>query len=189
MKWFGMIFLLLILLTGCGVSPKVQESLFIDENFDFGTIKSVAVLPFENFSDSREAGEIIRQMVIHEIQSVVVARPAADVDKLLAQERINSPKEIDTALMKKIAQQLKVDALVTGVVYKYGETRFGPVPLPEVSINLKIIDPSSGMIVFSVVKSGSGGGFMAKHFGAGIEPISSVALRVVKEAVKSIYEK
>ncbi|MCM8808076.1 MAG: hypothetical protein NC926_09115 [Candidatus Omnitrophica bacterium] len=182
------LFLLLFFLTSCGAKTNLQDSIFIDKNFDFTIIKRIAVIPFENYSENREAGEIIRQLVIHELQSLTITIPSADVDKVLKAERINKPEEITTEIMQKLAKELKVDVLIGGIVYKYGETREGIIGIPEVSINLKVIDPQSGTIVFSIVKTERGGSFWTKHFGAGAMPITQVALKVISDAVKKLAE-
>ncbi len=181
------LFLILILLTlGCAKKFVPSDSVFINKDFDFSIIKRVAVLPFENLTEDRNAGDIIRYMVFNEIQKFIETVPLGDVEKFLRQKNIQKINELTKEDLTSLAHTLKVDALVTGHVYKYGESRTGTINLPEVAFSLVIIEPEEGSIIFGVTKSGRSDSFLAKHFGVGINTVNQLALKLVKEAVDEL---
>jgi hypothetical protein len=49
-------------------------------------------------------------------------------------------------------------------------------------------DTSSGSIIWSVTKTRGGADFWAKHFGARADTMSEAALKVVKEAIQTLYK-
>ena len=49
-------------------------------------------------------------------------------------------------------------------------------------------DTSSGSIIWSVTKTRGGAGFMARHFGARADTMSEAVLKVVREAIQTLYK-
>ncbi|MEO0278930.1 MAG: hypothetical protein ABIM21_06610 [candidate division WOR-3 bacterium] len=175
----------ILILTGCGLVPSKPSSLFIDSKYDFGSIKRIAVLPFENLTEDRQAGEVIRYMVINQIQEVVETVPVGDVESYLKRLNITSVKDLTTEQMQRLCRDLKADAVVTGTVYKYGEVRFGNISAPEVSLSIVMMEPESGAIIWSVTAHKTSANFWVKYFGAGSETLSETAFKVVRDAVNT----
>ncbi len=176
--------LVLIFLLGCATASK--EGVHIAENYDFSYIKRVAVLPFDNLSDDRNAGEIIRNLVSSEFLAsglVEVAYPG-DVIASLKKQNISEIKTITVAQMKQIAGELKVQALITGVVTEYGET--GTLRVPRVTLTLTMIEADTGNIIWSVTKTGSQG--PSRLVGKTVT-LSEIAINTVRDAIKTLYEK
>jgi hypothetical protein len=101
---------------------------------------------------------------------------------------MKSIKSLNAEQIKTIGNTLKVQAVVFGSVEKFGEVRIGNISAPEVTITLIMADTSSGSIVWSVTKTGGGASFMARHFGAKSETMSEAVLRVVREAIQTLYK-
>lgn len=178
-----LIFLTGLLFSGCAYRAPISDTVFINKDYDFSNIKRVAILPFENLTEDRSAGEIIRFMVYNEIQKFVEAIPPGDVEKILKQKNITKLSEISREDLKGLAKTLQVDAFITGYVYKYGEARTGSLSIPEVAFSLNIIEPEEGSIIFSVTKFETSDSFLARHFGVGITTVNKLALKIVREAL------
>jgi hypothetical protein len=73
-------------------------------------------------------------------------------------------------------------------VEKFGEVRTGNISAPEVTITLMMADASSGSVIWSVTKTGGGASFMARHFGARSDTMSEAVIRVVREAIETLYK-
>lgn len=181
-----LVFLVGFLFSGCAYKASISDAVFINKEYDFSTIKRVAILPFENLAEDRSAGEVVRFVVYNEIQKFVETVPPGDVEKILKQKNITKLSEITKEDLKSIAKTLQVDAFITGYVYKYGETRAGSVTVPEVAFSLNIVEPEEGSIIFSVTKSGTGDSFFARHFGMGITTVNELALKLVREALNEL---
>jgi hypothetical protein len=178
----------LLLLYACagGGAP----SFYIRQDYDFSFIKKVAVLPLDNLTNEKFAADAVRQVVVCELLStglVDVAVPGeaeTAVDKL----GLKSIRALSAEQIKTLGNTLKVQAVVFGAVDKFGEVRIGNISAPEVTITLMMADTTSGSIVWSVTKTGGGASFAARHFGARSETMSEAVIRVVKEAIETLYK-
>mgnify|MGYP001107989300 CR=1 FL=1 len=163
---------------------------YIRQDYDFSYIKKVAVLPLDNLTNEKFAAEAVRQVVICELLAtglvdvVVPGEADAAIDRL----GLRSIKTLNAEQIKAIGNALKIQAVVLGSVEKFGEVRIGNISAPEVTITLIMADASSGSIVWSVTKTGGGASFMARHFGAKSETMSEAVLRVVREAIQTLYK-
>lgn len=160
----------------------------ISQDMDFGSVKRVAVLPLDNLTNERYAGEIVRQVVISELLAsglvdvIVPGEVIAAIDKM-GSKSISSLTEEQ---IKTLGSSLKVQAVIFGSVGKFGEVRVGNISAPEISITLMMADTSSGSIVWSATRTSGGAGFMARHFGARSDTMSESVLKVVRETLRTL---
>jgi hypothetical protein len=196
MRWlkgyssYSLLFALCSLLLLYACAGRGTPSFYIRQDYDFSYIKKVAVLPLDNLTTEKFAADAVRQVVICELLStglVDVAVPGeaeGAVDKL----GVKSIRSLNADQIKTIGNVLKVQAVVFGAVDKFGEVRIGNISAPEVTITLMMADVGSGSIIWSVTKTGGGASFMARHFGAKSETMSETVIRVVREAIQTLYE-
>lgn len=157
---------------------------------DFGYVKRVAVLPLDNLTNEKYAGEIVRQVVISELLAsglvdvVVPGEVIAAIQKL----RLKPEESLNAEQIKAVGKDLKVQAVILGSVGKFGEARVGNISAPEISITLMMADTSSGSIVWSATRTSGGASFMARHFGARSDTVSETVLKVVREAIQTLYK-
>jgi len=183
----------IILLLGFGIGcggRGTTPSFYIRPDYDFSYIKKVAVLPLDNLTNEKFAGEAVRQVVICELLAtglVDVVVPG-EADTTIEKLGLRSTKSLNAEQIKTISNSLKVQAVILGSVGKFGEVRIGNISAPEVTITLMMADATSGSIVWSITKTGGGASFMARHFGAKSETMSEAVLRVVREAIQTLYK-
>ncbi|HHN65961.1 MAG TPA: hypothetical protein ENK09_11420 [Nitrospirae bacterium] len=182
-----LLFLASVLVSGC--ASTTTGTFHISENVDFSYIKRVAVLPFENLSDDKNAAEIVRQLVISELLASGLVEVVYSGDVMAALKRLNIKEttSLSTRQLRAIGKDLNVQAVIVGTVEKYGEVRMGTISAPEVTITLMMAETEAGSIIWSVTKTRGGAGFMARHFGARPETLSETTLRVVRDAVQTLY--
>lgn len=181
---------LFIVCMGLGCAGRETAPFYIRQDYDFSFIKRVAVLPLDNLTNEKFAGEAVRQVVICELLTtgLVDVIVPGDADAAIDKLGLRSFKLPNGEQIKTIGNALKVQAVVFGSVEKFGEVRIGNITAPEVTITLMMADASSGSIVWSVTKTGGGASFMARHFGAKSETMSEAVLRVVREAIRTLYK-
>jgi hypothetical protein len=173
---------------GCrGTASTVSPVFYIDPDVDLSFIKRVAVLPLDNLSSEKAAGEIVRQIMISELlaSGLVDVVVPGEVVSALNSLKIKSISSLNAEHIKSIGKALKVEAVVMGAVERYGYTRAGNVSAPEVTITLMMADTSTGSIIWSVTKMGGGASFMARHFGARSKTLSETVLSVVRDAINT----
>lgn len=172
-----------------GCASTTTGTFHINENVDFSYIKRVAVLPFENLTDDRNAAEVVRQLVVSEFlaSGLVDVVYTGDVMAALKRQNIKDVTSLDTRQIRALGKDLKVQAVIVGTVEKYGEVRMGTITAPEVTITLMMAETDAGSIIWSVTKTRGGAGFLARHFGARPETLSETTLKVVRDAVQTLY--
>lgn len=184
------IFVLFAVIIAFGCGGQGTPSFYVRQDYDFSFIKRVAVLPLDNITNERFAGETVRQVVISELLATGLVDVAVPGESVAAIEKlgIKSVSSLNAEQIKAMGNALKVQAIVFGSVGKFGEARTGNISAPEVSITLMMADAGSGSIIWSVTKTGGGASFMARHFGARSETMSETVLRVVREAIQTLYK-
>ncbi len=175
---------LLILVGGCATNTSTQ---YVRQNVDYKNIKRMAVLPFESLTNDEYAGEKIRKTVITELLSrgVDVIEPG-EVTRVLIDQKIKSLSSVRTADLQNMAKTLGVEAFMMGSVEAYDISRGISVTYPEVTINLRLVEASSGNIIWSVCQTSGGASFWTRHFGAEGVSLSEAANKVVKEAIDTL---
>lgn len=175
----------LFFIIGCGTTLKTY---YVQQQFDYSSIKRIAVLPFESLTSDEYAGEKIRQSVITDLLSrgIDVVEPG-EVTRTLIELKIKSLSSIKTADFQTLAKTLNVDGLMMGSVEAYGISKGITVSYPEVSISLRLIEGSSGKIIWSVCNTSGGPDFWTRHFGAENISLTETANKVVKEAIDTLF--
>jgi TolB-like protein len=167
---------------GCG--PKH----FVKKNTDTSGLKKIAVMPFENFTSDEHAGEKIRQIVLTELLSrnVEVIEPG-EITKLLKELKVRAISTISVKELQEIGTKTGASAVMMGAVETYGTGKGVSVSYPEVTITLRLIEVSSGNIVWSVRHTSGGPDFWTRHFGSEGTSLSEAAGKVVKEAIRTLF--
>jgi len=174
---------LLISICGCG-GPKF----YVKPKSDIEKIKRVAVLPFENFTSDEYAGEKIRRLVITDLllNGIDVVEPG-EVTRTLRDLQVKSLSSMKGADIQSMGKTLGVDGVISGSVEALGTGRGVSVSYPEVSIQLMLLDVSSGGIIWSVQHTVGGASFWTRHFGSEGITLSEAARKAVKEAIATLF--
>ncbi|NOZ24842.1 MAG: hypothetical protein GXO94_01960 [Nitrospirae bacterium] len=181
--------MLCLLLLGAGCRSSMP-SFHIRQDVDFGFIKKVAVLPLNNLTNERYAADAVREVVISELlaSGLVDVVVPGDVTAAMDSLGIRSVSSLNAEQIKALGKALGVQAVIFGSVEEFGMVRLGNISAPNVTITLMMADTGSGSIIWSVTTTGTGGGFMARHFGARSETMSETLLRVVRDAIRTLTE-
>jgi hypothetical protein len=175
----------LALLSGC-----VAGDVFVDPNMDFGSLRTVAVLPFENLSQDDFAAARVRDTfstmllatgAVYVLPPGEVARGIGTIGRL--------PREGPSSdQIKQLAAALKVDAVITGVVAEYGPVRSGAASANVVSVSLKMIEKSSGLVVWSASSTKGGVSVWDRLLGGGGEPMNTVTEKAVNDLLDKLFQ-
>jgi hypothetical protein len=122
-----------------------------DPDMDFGAIRRVAVMPFENLARDKLAAERVRDVFITLLLSTeaVYVLPVGEVARGIARlemlrQAAPSPEEII-----KLSGIIEADAVITGVVREYGEVRSGSTAANVISLSLQMTETQTGKVVWS----------------------------------------
>jgi TolB-like protein len=186
---FLLITIILVVIFSSNCGGKGTPSFYLNQDIDLSFIKKVAVLPFDNLTNEKFAGDIVRQVVISELLATGLVEVVVPGESISAIENLKfkSGQPLNSAQIQSIGKALKVQAVILGAVEKFGENREGNISAPEVTITLMMADTSSGSVVWSVTRTQGGAGFWARHFGARSDTMSETVLKVVRLALKTLY--
>ncbi|MFH1147940.1 MAG: hypothetical protein V1736_09575 [Pseudomonadota bacterium] len=184
--WCCFLLLLLPALAGCARHRGPQS--YVRPDFDFSFVKKVVILPFDNLTKEKSAGEHLRRVVINELLAsgltdVVVSGDAGAAVKAAGAESTTTllPDQIN-----KIGKMFNAQAVLTGSVERYEEPKGGSFAAPEVACSLIMYDTDSGSIIWAVSSSMGGASFLTRHFGARCDTLSEACERVIRGSVKTL---
>ncbi|MBI5665151.1 MAG: DUF799 family lipoprotein [Nitrospirae bacterium] len=181
---FSVLCLSMFFIFGCGSAIKQ----YTRPDFDVSAIKTVAVMPIENFTSENYADEKIRSKISIELLSrgINIIEPG-EIVMAFKELKIKSVDSMRNKDMVGIGAMLKADAVLTGSVEAFGVSKGITVSYPEVSVHLIMFDTVSGNIVWSAWHTSGGASFWTRHFGAEGGTLDDVSERVIKEAFDSVY--
>lgn len=182
----AVLLVVLLALTGCGAS--VVRYINPDANFSY--IKKVAVLPFNNLTNDRYAGEKVRAALTVDLLSrrVFDVMEQGEVSKVLtlvlratgAEEGM--VLELDKETLKLLGERLGVQAVILGSVDDFEDRRSGGI----VSLSVRMLDTSSGIILWQAKATASGGSIWRRMLGLEGVDTSTLTRKAVKEALDTL---
>ena len=181
---FPVFFLLMVFISGCSNGMKQ----YVRPGIDLRAIRTIAVLPLENFTSDKYAGGKIRSKIIIELLSrgIDVIEPG-EIIVTLRELKVRSINSIRTEDIQEMGRTLDAQAVIKGSVEAFGISRGITVSYPEVSIYLTLIDTATGNVIWSVWHTTGGANFWTRHFGTEGMTLDNASAKVIKEIFDTIY--
>lgn len=176
----------LVLSLASGSAAQVTD-VFRDPRMDFGTIQTVAVLPFANLTREQVAADRVRDVFINKLLSTeaVYVLPVGEVGRGLARTSVATPSAPTAEEVVKLGAFLKADAVITGVVREYGEVRSATTAANVISLSIQLIEAGTGRVVWSGSSTKGGISFWDRLIGGGGEPLNTVT----EQAIDALFDK
>jgi len=171
---------------GCGYK---YTSGYASDPAALGSIRSIAVIPFENLARHYQAGVIVADLFGTElyISKRFRVMERSEVQKLCAEKGINLPESIDPEFAQSLGKTLGVDGVITGSVseYWYRVSREAEEDAePAVGLNARLFDASTGEVLWVCSSTRSS----YDIFSAQKDPLNRVAQIVVRKMVDRLVE-
>jgi len=181
------LFLLFASFVACG--PRVVPTNFHDPEMDFAALRTVAVMPFENLTRDQLAGERVRDTFFNSLLSTgaVYVLPSGEVARGVARAGIVNPAAPSMEEVVKLADFIKVDALITGVVQEYAEVRSGSASANVVSVSTQMIELQTRKVVWAASTSKGGITIWDRLFGSGGRPMNDVTRAAVDDLIDKLF--
>ncbi|HEX8960725.1 MAG TPA: GNA1162 family protein [Geobacteraceae bacterium] len=170
-------------------SSRVGGS-YRDSNMDFGSVKTVAVLPFVNLSKDLQASDRVRDVFTTSLLATgaVYVIPTGEVARGIAATglaNIGNPS-VDEAI--KFCRMVKADAVITGTIREYGEIRSGTASSDVVSLSLQMMEGQTGKVVWSASTTQGGITFLDRLLGGGGRPLNVTTEKAVHDLINKLFE-
>jgi TolB-like protein len=176
---------LLILVAGCAT-----DDVYFEPNMDFGSLQTVAVLPFTNLTGADEAAERVRDTFMGMLLATgaLYVLPPGEVARGISKLGRFPAEGPTTEQIKQLSTILDVEGVFTGVVREYGSVRSGSTTANIVSVSLQLIDVSSGIVVWSASSTKGGVGILDRLIGGGGEPMDTVTVKAINDLLDKLFE-
>jgi hypothetical protein len=180
----GLVVLAILALPGCGSTP----SAYIHPNFDFRFVQRVAVLPYQNLTADRIAGERLQSIFLIELldeEVLEVVDPRETVEAMMSLG-LNPGTALNPEQAVQLGKRLEVDALFFGVVEEYGYSRGDRSRGPEITAVFGMTETQTGTEIWRTQAHETGSSIWKKLFGGGSDDIYTVSRDVVRRALDTL---
>ncbi len=175
----------LALAAGCASGHR-----YLDPNMDFGSVKTVAVLPFTNLSRENAAAERVRDVFTSMLlaSNVLAVVPPGEVQSALSKVGVASPTTPATEDVVKLGKALKADAVITGTLREYGEVRSGSTAGNVISLGVQMFETTSGKLVWSADTTKGGVSMADRLLGSSGAPMNEVTEAAVDDLLGKLLK-
>lgn len=182
-----LVFLTLALFTACATP---SGDIYIDQNMDFGAVKTVGVMPFANLTRDTIVSERVRDVFINSLLSTgaVYVLPTGEVARGVARTELQNPTAPSGEDVIKLGGIIKVQAIITGVVREYGEVRSGTTSANIISLSLQMIETQTGKVVWTASSTKGGIRILDRLFGGGGQPMNVITEKAVNDLINKLFK-
>jgi len=181
--------LLAALLVAAGCGGGAAHRTYQDSSMDFGSIHTVAVLPFSNLSRESTGAERVREVFSNMLLATgtVYVLPPGEVMRGVNRIQLQDPRQPSVEEITKLGALLKADAVIRGVVKEYGEVRNASAAANVVSVGVEMYETATGKIIWSATSTQGGIGMSDRMLGSGGTPMNDVTERAVEDLLNKLF--
>ena len=178
------LFVVIISLTACASGGRYK-----DPKMDFGSIYTVAVMPFMNLSKEPLAADRVRDVFMTMLlaSGEMYVLPPGEVARGLGLAGVVNSVAMSNDETIKFAKLVKADAVITAVIREYGDLRSGSASANVISFSLQMTEVQTGRVVLSASTTKGGIGITDRLFGGGGEPMNTITEKAVKDVIDKLY--
>lgn len=178
---------LALALTGCA---RGRAHRYQDPQMDFGAIRTVAILPFNNLSRDNLAADRVRETFASELLAtgVVYVLPYGEVVRGIGKVGLGMPQAPNVDEVVKLGTTLKAEGVISGTVKEYGEVRSGSAQANVISVSVQLFETATGRVVWAAESTKGGVGFGDRMLGGGGEPLNDVTQAAIDELLAKLLK-
>ncbi len=187
-KYFITIFFLFVLTIMLGCSSTGPHS-YTSPAIGLGYIKSIAVLPLENFSKEKGAAERTRELLITRLLGLGLYEivEQGELHRFLRDEVRSKEKAlIDQTIAKRMAREFAIQAYISGSIDDYREIRNGSYTYPVIAATLRMVDIKTGQVIWQASADESGYSTAGRLFGLSSEGTNKVLFRLIDKLLRTM---
>ena len=177
----------LVFFTGCSL---MQPNSYLDTEMDFGTIKTVAVMPFGNLSGDRSASVRVRDVFVTKLLATygVYVLPTGEVVDGISRIGVVDSTNPAPEEVVKLAAKIKANAVITGTLREYGEVRSGQTSANVISLSVQLMEAETGKIVWSASATRGGVSILDRLFGGGGgQAMNHITEKAVDDVINQLF--
>lgn len=173
-------------LPGCATRTDV----FRDQSMDFGSIRTVAVMPLANYSRDQQASDRVRDVLVTDLLATgsIYVIPPGELARGMAGAGIANPAAPSVDEIVRLCRAVKADAVVTGSIREYGEIRSASAVSQVISLSMQMIEGQTGKIIWSASTTEGGISVKDRLLGGGGEPLNVITEKAVHDILTKLFE-
>jgi hypothetical protein len=182
--------MLTALLSLAFLSACASADFYRNPNMDFGSIQTVAVMPLMNIAKDLQANDRVRDVFITSLLATgsMYVLPPGEVARGASSAGMVNPASPTSDEVVKLCKILKVDAVITGTVKEYGETRSGSSSANLISMSMQMSEGQTGKVVWSATSTQGGITFSDRLLGGGGEAMNVVTEKAVNDILNKLFK-
>ncbi|QWV96506.1 DUF799 domain-containing protein [Geomonas nitrogeniifigens] len=182
--------LLLAGLTGALSGCAGKAGVYQDQSMDFGSVKTIAVLPLANLTKEAQAPDRVRDVLSTALMasSGIYILPPGEVMRGIISTGIANPSSPTADEIVKFCKSTKADAVLTGSVREYGELRSGTAVANVISMSMQFAEGQTGKVVWSADTTQGGIGIADRLFGGGGQPMNVITEKAVNDVIHKLFQ-
>ena len=169
---------------------ELGGTVYVHPLADISSFERIAILPLENLSPERFAGQRVREVLAVELAAMGLFEviDAGQVNSALARRSLVDMTMLEPALLSDLAAELDVQGILMGSVLELGTQRTSTFQAPEVSLSLRLIEAQSGIVAWSVTDARRGLAMETRLFGVGEKTQTEVVRELVRTLMTDLYQ-
>ena len=179
---------IVVTLTACSTTSSVPDT-YHDPNMDFAALRTIAVMPFANFSRDKLATRRVRDTFMTRLMAtgVVYVIPSGEVARGISRVGVINPTAPSGEEIVKISAIIRADAVITGAVREYGEVRSGAASANVISLSMQKNEKETRKVVWSASTTKGGISVWDRLFGGGGRPIEEVTDAAINDIINKLF--
>lgn len=171
-------------------SASAKSDVFHDTSMDFGSIRTVAVMPLVNLTREQQANDRVRDVFVTALMATsgIYVIPTGEVARGIVSAGIANPTTPTPDEAVKLCKTSKIDAVFTGVLREYGEVRSGTAMANVISLSMQLMEGQTGKVVWSADTTQGGIGIVDRLFGGGGQPLNEITEKAVYEMLDKLFK-
>jgi TolB-like protein len=166
-KSVGILIAALALVAGCTSVTKRDFAQPSKTKDQFTRIRRVAVFPLENYSNTKDAEKMVDSLLATALREEEVFDQVEDtrfVRDTMKKLKITNTDILEKEVIKKFGDEMNVQGILCGKVLQFGPGISKDSP-NQMTIDLSLVDPSTGLVLWAGNVSVYGGLTLGKVFG------------------------
>ena len=178
---------ILVAMVACTTSG-ISEN-YHDPEMDFSALRTIAVMPFENLTADKQAGQRVRDTFMTSLMAtgVVYVIPAGEINRGILRLQIKNPISPDGEDIAKLSSLIRADAVITGVVREFGLVRSGQASAGVISISMQMVESQSRKAVWTASTTKGGISTWNRLFGGGGRPMNEITEQAVNDIINKLF--
>ncbi|MBI2876983.1 MAG: hypothetical protein HYY20_08890 [Candidatus Tectomicrobia bacterium] len=179
-----LILTLLFFLASCS-----GPTLYVHPSANFSLVKRVAVLPFDNLTDERTAGEIVHDIFVTQLlaRGLFGVVEQGEVMRVIREKGLNPSKGLSATEAKTLGRALNIQGIILGTVEVYEPSkRGGNISYPVVAFSVRMVEVEKGEVIWKTGYSKDGLTLPYRLFGLNSKEIPTLTQEVANALLKTI---